>query len=101
MVDLELRERSDNRVGLREALQGVVARGGNGRADWTIEACTSTIDELSETTVMSELFETMALQPGDVDLPALWRELGVVPTEDGIQFDDDAPLAPIRKAMTR
>lgn len=101
MVDLELRKRSDNRVGLREALQGLVAHGGNGRADWTIEACTSTIDELTETTVMSEQFQTLALQPGDVDLPALWRELGVVRTEEGIAFDDDAPLAHVRQAMTR
>lgn len=100
-VDVELRKRSDNRLGLREALQGVVARGGNGRADWSIEACSSTIDEVTQTTVMSELFEAMALQPGDVELPALWRELGVIPAGDGVEFDDDAPLAHIRLAMTR
>jgi hypothetical protein len=35
------------------------------------------------------------------DLDALWRELGVQPRGGGVSFDDDAPLAAIRAAITR
>ena len=34
------------------------------------------------------------------DLPDLWRKLGVEPSGDGVRFHDDAPLAPLRLAIT-
>ncbi len=63
--------------------------------------CPQTADAATHTTAMSEVYAAMALRPGDVDLPALWRELGVIPDGDSVRFDDDAPLAHIRRAMTR
>jgi hypothetical protein len=42
----------------------------------------------------------MGASPVDVDLPALWRRLGVVARADGVAFDDTAPLAAVRKALT-
>ena len=34
------------------------------------------------------------------DLAALWRDLGVTLQGNGVTFDDGAPLAAIRKAIT-
>ena len=34
------------------------------------------------------------------DLAALWRELGLKRVGEDIEFDDNAPLAAIRKAIT-
>ncbi len=36
-----------------------------------------------------------------VDLDKLWRELGISVENDAIVYDDDAPLAHIRKAMLK
>ena len=35
----------------------------------------------------------------EIDLPALWRDLGVRLTADGIVTDDSAPLAWIRRIL--
>jgi hypothetical protein len=32
---------------------------------------------------------------------ALWRELGVVPEGGSVRLVDDAPLAPVRRAIMR
>jgi hypothetical protein len=43
----------------------------------------------------------MGRRPLAVDLPALWKKLGVVPRPDGgVTFDDAAPQAAIRRAIT-
>lgn len=100
MVDLELRRRSDNRLSLRDVVQGLVAAGGDGRANWSTQRVREVADEATGTTVVSEIYAAMAEAPGDVDLDALWRELGVSagPSED-LRFDDAAPLAAIRQGM--
>jgi hypothetical protein len=38
--------------------------------------------------------------PVTIDLEALWKQLGVVPHGGKVTFDDGAPLAAIRKAIT-
>jgi len=101
MVDIELRRRRDDVAGLRKALRGIVARGGTGRADWPVSRVVAAGDVSTETTVFTDLYASMARAPGDVELPALWRDLGVRPrTDNGVRFDDTAPLAKIRRAMT-
>ena len=47
-----------------------------------------------------ELYEQMRATPVDVDLDALWRELGVSVIDGEVIFDEQAPLAPIRRAIT-
>ena len=43
----------------------------------------------------------MNAAPFPVDLDKLWRELGVGFENDEIVYDDDAPLAHIRKRMLK
>jgi hypothetical protein len=42
----------------------------------------------------------MAGQPYAPDLDALWRQLGVSVRDGRVVFDDSAPLAAIRQAIT-
>jgi hypothetical protein len=42
----------------------------------------------------------MALAPGSVDLAALWKRLGVRVDGGRVVFDDGAPLAALRLAIT-
>lgn len=102
MVDVELRRRTKGRVTLQTALRGFVARGGTGRVDWSAAKVIKVGDRVTRTKVFSDLYAKMALAPGDVDLDALWKELGVVAQTDGsVTFDDTAPLASIRQGTTR
>jgi hypothetical protein len=46
------------------------------------------------------LHDAWGTKPVTPDLDALWRDLGVRLRDDGIEFDDTAPLAAIRAAIT-
>ena len=48
----------------------------------------------------AELYGQMRAKPLAVDLPALWRRLGVAVRDDTVHFDDQAPLAAIGAAIT-
>jgi hypothetical protein len=43
----------------------------------------------------------MGLAPGSVDLPQLWRRLGVRTASGRVTFDDSAPLAAVRRSITQ
>jgi hypothetical protein len=43
----------------------------------------------------------MGNAPKPVDLDALWKQLGIEPSGDGVRFNDNAPLAGVRMAITR
>ena len=100
LVDLELRARTRDRVTLQDALVGIVNAGGDGRVDWSSTRVVRLGDQVTGTTVFSEMYAAMGRQPRAVDLPRLWADLGVVIRPDGsIDFDDTAPLAHRRRAM--
>jgi hypothetical protein len=51
--------------------------------------------------VLEEQYKRMASAPVTIDLDALWKKLGVIRTgDDQVRFDDSAPDAVIRKAIT-
>jgi hypothetical protein len=58
-------------------------------------------DAATGLTVLRDLYEKWARAPVPVDLDATWKRLGVLGTPDNITFDDRAPLAAIRIAMTQ
>jgi len=101
VIDFELRKRTDNAQSLQTALNGIVARGGTARVDWTPQKVVRVGDEVTGTTVFTDVFAELALAPGEVALDEVWAQLGVIPEGDRARLDDGAPLAGIRRAMTR
>lgn len=101
MVDIELRERTNNAKSIQDVVRGILAAGGNGRANWSTRRVVEVGDAATGTTVLSDLYSTMAQAPGDVDLERLYAELGVQRIDGEVFFDDDAPMAHIRRAITR
>lgn len=101
MVDVELRTRTDNAKSIRDVVRGILAQGGNGRANWTTQRVVEVGDAATGTTVLSELYASMAQAPGDVELDELYAKLGVQRIDGEVFFDDEAPLAHVRRAITR
>jgi hypothetical protein len=95
LADVRARQRGAVTRGLRQALQGVLAAGGDYRVAWPAERILATADAALGVTTMSELYRELKDSPVSVDLGALWRELGV----DGERLRDDAPLAAVRRAI--
>ena len=52
------------------------------------------------TRLIADLYEKMGRKPYAPDLDALWRDLGISAQKGRVTFDDSAPLAPIRRAIT-
>jgi hypothetical protein len=100
LADVEIRERTNNRRSLDDAIRGVWSEGGDGSADWSAERVWKEGDRATGLSVLASLHEKMGEKPGDVDLPALWKRLGVVYAHGRVTFDDSAPLANVRKALT-
>ena len=100
LADVEIRRRTDNRRGLQDALRAIVAAGGNIARYWPVEKVLAAGDKGTGTQVLAQLYDQMKDTPVNVDLTGLWRQLGVSVSGTSVSFDDDAPLASIRSAIT-
>jgi hypothetical protein len=100
LADIDIRKRTGNRVGLQQALRGILAAGGDHEQDWPVGRIFAVGDEATGTTVLADLYAKMRDKPYAPDLEALWRELGISVSDGRVSFDDSAPLAAIRRAIT-
>ena len=100
-ADIEIRKRTNNRMGLQDAMRGVLAAGGNHEVGWPIDRVLATADKAVGVNVLKELHDAWGSEPVTPDLDALWRDLGLKLRDGGIDFDETAPLAAIRAAITK
>lgn len=101
LADVTIREQTHNRRGLQDALRAIVAAGGTIDQDWDIEKTLRAGDAGTETHVLEDLYGRMKDQPVTVDLEGIWKKLGIVRAGIGVRFDDHAPEAAIRIAITK
>jgi predicted metalloprotease with PDZ domain len=97
LADIRIRERTQGKRTLADAFRGVLEAGGDIEAHWPLERVIAEADRATGVPVFKELHDEHGERPGSVDLDALWRKLGV----RAKGFDDKAPLAEIRRAITR
>ena len=100
LADVGIREATHNRKGLQDAMRGILNAGGNITEDWTVERVAEVGDRATGTTVIADLYRQMKATAVHTDLDDLWRRMGVQVKSGGVTFDDNAPLAEIRKAIT-
>ena len=100
LADIEIRKRTGNRLGLQDAMRGVIAAGGNHAQDWSLDRVLATADKAVGVDVLTRLHDEMGSKPVTPDLARLWRDLGLKPQGESVEFDDAAPLAAIRNAIT-
>ena len=95
LADVQMLTRSARRAGLQQALQGVLAGGGNYSVLWSVDRILATADAATGQTTLTDLYRRMKDSPEPAALDALWRDLGVV----GDTLNDSAPLAAVRRAI--
>jgi hypothetical protein len=102
VADVRIRQQTKNQKGLQDALRGILSAGGTINEDWEIERAFAVGDKATGTTVLTDLYREMADKPSPVDLPAMWKQLGISrDTSGAIKFDSSAPLAEVRVGITR
>ena len=99
-ADIEIHKQTGNRYGLQDALRGIVGAGGNIGVIWSVDRALKAGDAAVGVDVLTQLYQEMGPAPVEVNLDELWLQLGVVVREGEVVFDDSAPLAPIRRAIT-
>ena len=101
VADVEIRRETHNRKGLQDALRAIVAEGGTIDHDWELPKALALGDQGTGTHVLTRMYAEWKDKPVTVDLPALWKELGIQFTPQGIEFIGNAPEAKIREAITK
>ena len=99
-ADIAIRQQTGNRKGLVDALRAINRQSGGNATRWSVERLAATGDAATGTDVLRSLYARMKDSPGPVDLDELFARLGVIERAGGIVFDDSAPLAAIRSAIT-
>jgi len=97
VADVELRKAGSS---LDAALKGIIAAGGTQEVQWDLERTLAAGDAATKTKVLTSLHGRLGNAPGDVKLRQLFQQLGVKLEGGRVKYDDSAPLAAIRKAMT-
>jgi hypothetical protein len=100
VADLEIRERTQNRRSLDDAVRAIVAGGGTLENSWSLERTLAVGDKAIGVPVLTELWRKMADAPVQVDLDAWWKRLGIRKQNGRLVFDDNAPLAAARRGVT-
>jgi len=99
LADIGIREATRNRRGLEHAVRGILDAGGDIRARWTLLRTLRVGDEAVGGTVLSDLYAQLGAKRGEVDLADLWRRLGLQRRAGRLVYDDEAPLASVRRGI--
>jgi hypothetical protein len=100
LADIQIRERTHNRKGLQDALRAILNGGGVISSDWEIKKALALGDRGTGTKVLQTLYRQMSGKPISVNLDQLWRKLGMEFKDGTVSFNDHAPEAAIRRAIT-
>ena len=100
LADIEIRKQTNNGKGLDDALRGILNAGGDIRHDWELTDTLRTGDQATGVAVLISLYDKMKGKPYEVDLGAMWKDLGVERTGNTVSFNDAAPMARVRDAVT-
>lgn len=100
LADVELRGRSNGRLGLEDGLRKLRAAGAHTSVVWPLQRALRTADAAFDAPVLSRLADHYA-RPAALDLDALFKKLGVALHGTTVTLRNDAPLAWLRQAIVR
>jgi hypothetical protein len=99
-AEVAIREQTGNRLGLQTALRAILKETGGYGFDRDIDEVVRIGDVATGTRVLEDLYRQIKNAPQVPNLDLLWSRLGVPQDPKTQPFDDHAPLAAIRIAIT-
>jgi hypothetical protein len=100
LADVAIRRESGGARSIEDCLKAVHAAGGTIAVRWGVDHFIDVCDAGAGGGVVRRLYEQQAGRAVAVDLEGLFGALGVRRARGGVTFDDQAPDARIRKAIT-
>jgi hypothetical protein len=101
LADIEIRQLTDNRKSLRDALRGVLDADLSMHSSATAMRVFEAADRATGVDVLVPLYLKMKADPYPIDLNAVWKSLGVTLQNEQVIYDDDAPMAHVRKGLLK
>ena len=98
VADIAIRQATGNAKGLQQALRAINAVR-DFRRQWDFIETLEIGDKATGTKVLTAQYQAMRIEPVSPDLTKLWRDLGISLDGATVKFNDDAPLASIRRAI--
>jgi hypothetical protein len=99
VADVEIRKQTKNKKGLEDALRGILNAGGDINQDWALEKALKIGDSAAGVDVLEKLYAEWKDKPVQVDLPTMWKELGIEASGGTVVLKDDAPMSAVRRAI--
>lgn len=101
LADSEIRQQSNNRYGLDQALRGILKAGFSMQSNhvYPLDKILKIGDKATRTDALLSLYNKMKGKAVDVDLHAMWKRLGVRLSERRIILDENAPQATLRRIL--
>jgi hypothetical protein len=100
LADIQIRSQTHNKLGLPDALKGIVKNGGNIESQMSLEDTFKVGDKATGTKVLMTLYRQMGTNPTGADLDSLWKGLGITSRPDGtVTLDQTSPMSRIRAAI--
>ncbi|PWR19854.1 hypothetical protein [Zavarzinia compransoris] len=99
-ADIAIRRATAGKRSLRDAFIAINRASGGNSAFWSMAEVVAAGDAATGTTVLADLYAEMAERPAPTDLDRLFADLGVAERGGAVVFDEGAPLAALRRAIT-
>jgi hypothetical protein len=100
LADIQIHSQTHNKLGLPDALSGILKKGGNIESRMSLDDAFAAGDSATKTKVLTTLYKQMGGSPVGADLDGLWKGLGITSLADGsVKLDQTSPMAKIRAAI--
>jgi hypothetical protein len=100
VADLMIRDATGGQQSVRDCLRSTVAAGGNLAGRWSAKRFVNVCDKAFHKPMVTPLYEQFANEALDVDLESIFAGLGVRRARRGIELDEAAPGAALRRSIT-
>ncbi len=100
VADVRIREETRGRRSLDDVVRASLARGGDATRVWTVAEVVKLADQITGTTVVSDMVDRYVQHGDRIDLEGLLFALGVEKDESGlVALEDARPLSWVRKGI--
>lgn len=98
-ADVRIREETRGRHSLDDVMRAALARGGDATTVWTVAEVVRLGDQVTGTTVLSEMYDRYAARGERIDIDGLFASLGVDRDATTMTLDERKPLAWVRRQI--
>jgi len=98
-ADVRIRETTRGKHSLDDVVRAGLARGGDATRVWTVAEVVHLGDEVTNTTVLSDMYDRYAARGERIDLDGLFASLGIDREGSAVGLDEHRPLAWVRRQI--